>query len=37
MTLEQITRGCIEFLGSAAADGRPQPFFLMVEGGIVDC
>lgn len=36
MTLEQITRGCIEFLGSSAADGRPQPFFLMVEGGIVD-
>lgn len=36
LTLPEITRTCIDFLGTATNSAPPAPFFLMVEGGIVD-
>lgn len=36
LTLSKITQTCIDFLGVATNSGSPAPFFLMVEGGIID-
>lgn len=36
LTLPEITQTCIDFLGAATDSEPPAPFFLMVEGGIID-